>query len=605
MHLGEINIKNYKSIKDVKIPVKKYGNSYTSIFVGLNEVGKSNLLEAISILQNFSGTYVYSDICNRACLKEDIKICYKYNFSEDELDHYISDFIDMPIEFKKNFELKAFNVELILKEGEQKFSKKEYFSYNDFNLENFSLSNTIQSSSMYIIKCNKDIADSEKSMYTVLSVDNLNKLLLDIFKDVITKQEVSVWKANDKYLINDKIPLMTFIENPTNYMPLFNLFALCGFDTKEKIKSKIQSLNDTETRKLEKILGRKVSNYINNVWKEQDIFITVSIDSSTKNLSVYIVNKKNDDEFFKMKERSQGFKQFISLILSLSIQNNKDICKNQIIVIDEPEIHLHPSGIRYMKNELLKIGRNNYVFVATHSPFLIDDKDFDRQFLIKKEKDTILEQMNIYGKIYNDDVLQYAFGLNVLRDLLPSNKLLLEGQTDFNIIRKGLNELCHDFCIGITNGHGANIEQVASSLKYSKVDSLVIVDDDIDGQNYKKNILNIGDPYNDNNVKTIRDLCHVIAKGTIEDTLNYEYVISKINEVIKTESLTFTYSKTKPVLEELKVFLLKNGLKEKCKVIIENVKNKIGEDFNPSKLDNYPILKELLENIIKHFEENK
>ena len=76
-----------------------------------------------------------------------------------------------------------------------------------------------------------------------------------------------------------------------------------------------------------------------------------------------------------MDERSQGFKHFISLILHLSISNKKEKCKDQIIIIDEPENHLHPSGIRYMRDELIKIGKNNYVFVATHSPFMIDNKN--------------------------------------------------------------------------------------------------------------------------------------------------------------------------------------------------------------------------------------
>lgn len=605
MRLGEIEVKNYKSIKNVKIPVNKYGDSYTSIFVGLNEAGKSNLLEAISMLKNTSGPYVYRDICNRDFSEENIEICYKYKFDSEELEYYLDNFIDMPINLKNVLKIEYLNIELTLKKDQSNFSKKEYFSYNEFNLENFYLCTVKQSNGMYTIKSSEDISEAEKIAYTILNSDNLNKLLLDIFKETIVKQEVSIWKAEDKYLINDKIFLINFAENPTNYMPLFNLFTLCGFDTKEKIKSKILSMNDTEAVTLGRKLEREASKYINEVWREHDISIKVNIDFSAKSLSIYVFDNKNDEEFFKMRERSQGFKQFISLILSLSIQNNQSFCKEQIIVIDEPETHLHPSGIRYMKDELLKIGKNNYVFVATHSPFLIDDKNFDRQFLVKKDTNTVLEQMKIDNKIYDDDVLQYAFGLNVLRDLLPSNKILLEGKTDFNIIRRGLNQLYPKFYVGITNGHGGNIVQVASSLKFSQTDCFVIVDDDSDGKKYKSSILHIGRPYDNNNVKSIRDLSHVISNGTIEDTLNYEYVISKINEVIKTESLTFTYFKTKPILEELKIYLQKNGLKENSKDIIENVKNKIGEDFNPSKLDNHPILRELLESIIKHFEENK
>lgn len=43
MILKNINIQNFKSIEDVDVQVNKLHDSYTTIFVGLNETGKSNL----------------------------------------------------------------------------------------------------------------------------------------------------------------------------------------------------------------------------------------------------------------------------------------------------------------------------------------------------------------------------------------------------------------------------------------------------------------------------------------------------------------------------------------------------------------------------------
>ena len=51
MILKNINIQNFKSIEDVDVQVNKLHDSYTTIFVGLNETGKSNLLDAISYFQ--------------------------------------------------------------------------------------------------------------------------------------------------------------------------------------------------------------------------------------------------------------------------------------------------------------------------------------------------------------------------------------------------------------------------------------------------------------------------------------------------------------------------------------------------------------------------
>lgn len=52
MKLMEIKIRGYKSIDKLDFPVKKYGKdddeSYTTILVGKNEAGKSNVLDAMA-----------------------------------------------------------------------------------------------------------------------------------------------------------------------------------------------------------------------------------------------------------------------------------------------------------------------------------------------------------------------------------------------------------------------------------------------------------------------------------------------------------------------------------------------------------------------------
>lgn len=53
MKLTSIEIENFKSIKKRTIDVEKHGGSYTTMFLGINESGKSNLLQAISFLMPY------------------------------------------------------------------------------------------------------------------------------------------------------------------------------------------------------------------------------------------------------------------------------------------------------------------------------------------------------------------------------------------------------------------------------------------------------------------------------------------------------------------------------------------------------------------------
>ena len=52
MKLEKIKIKNYRSIKDLTFEVKEIGGNYLRTLLGLNESGKSNILKAISELNN-------------------------------------------------------------------------------------------------------------------------------------------------------------------------------------------------------------------------------------------------------------------------------------------------------------------------------------------------------------------------------------------------------------------------------------------------------------------------------------------------------------------------------------------------------------------------
>lgn len=52
MLLKNVKIQNYKSIEEIEFSIEKRNNSYTTILLGKNESGKSNILEALSSLKN-------------------------------------------------------------------------------------------------------------------------------------------------------------------------------------------------------------------------------------------------------------------------------------------------------------------------------------------------------------------------------------------------------------------------------------------------------------------------------------------------------------------------------------------------------------------------
>ena len=84
--LDNIEIRNFKSIEKATLSIKKYGSSYLTILIGLNEAGKTNILEAIkffseNMLKN--GLNYKTICCKSAGNSEYSEIYYTYSLSED------------------------------------------------------------------------------------------------------------------------------------------------------------------------------------------------------------------------------------------------------------------------------------------------------------------------------------------------------------------------------------------------------------------------------------------------------------------------------------------------------------------------------------------
>ena len=86
-----------------------------------------------------------------------------------------------------------------------------------------------------------------------------------------------------------------------------------------------------------------------------------------------------------------------------------------------------------------------------------------------------------------------------------------------------------------------------------------------DGEKYRREILELGKPYNESSVKTLRDLnADIISYGTIEDTLDSEYVVkclnTTFNDYTKKSTCEFIYKGEKPILEEFKIWMQKEDI---------------------------------------------
>lgn len=599
MKIKKITIENFKSIDKMEFELENIGNSYTSIFVGINESGKSNILKAMSYFEKPTGEFSFLNLCNQK--NEDAEYIDLYFQIEFDNHDIYRNVINKKIETDKEIE---FKISEIVKNVYLSKESKEFE-------ENYEYKITLPNQKLFFSKLEDKVViaskNDESNSLSELTNEEFNKLFENDIINTIKKNETSVsfWTPSPEYLLSE-VNLLEYKENIYSNKPLRNIFYLAGIDSIEKIKSRIENISNAQQRsKLVSVLQDALNHYLSKKWKHDIDFIIDITETGMFSLSIKDKGDNNKHDRFSIADRSEGAKHFLSLILSLSIEANNNHRSNQLILIDEPEQHLHPSGIRDLSNELLNIGKKNFVFVATHSPFLIDKKNKTRHYIIKKNSNAITQKSRIleHQNLIDDEVLREAFGVEVYSDLINPHSLLVEGASDKAILQKAFHTLDHSD-IGITNGHGSNIDKIAAKLNYDNISILVVVDDDSDGKNFKSNILKIAGIYTNENVFTLRDLVGtIINEGTIEDLLEPNYILAQFKKNYKdafNEDIEFDIKVDTPVIRQIIIFL-----KQKKKFNewdMDLFKTNISKNFKPNKTslkEKNPLLYQLAKEIIR------
>lgn len=631
MKLSKIHLIGYKSIDDITFDITKIDTSYTKIFIGKNETGKSSILEAMAFANTLEKRTPidFIRLQNQETQPEYIDAYYTMIPEDKSYLEPIKDAIDIEEDLLNKIELLSATKNVFAsdideeddEENENSLESMWSIKLKEFPLKDIYYKKTASDTDnkKYIFKGKTELTEEELTNYSLLDWKKFTEIVCETITQWLEHNEVKVdvWKPEPGYLIQNEVNLDDFYNTPANYPLLTNVFKICGYTTRDDIRSKIDTIkrNSNRRRNLETELSKKITEYLNKKWKEH---ANISIDVRIENtIMLKVQDKDKKDNFHNPSERSDGFKQFVSLLLSISADNEVGTLKNKLILIDEPEIHLHPSGIRDMLKELLLLGKNNYVFVSTHSNFMLDSNSKERHYIVTKKKGiTEVKPIKSEDDLNDDEILQAAFGINIMQDFLSPHKLLVEGLSDKKIIQKALKKLNPTNDILITNGRGDSIKPEASIMNYHNITQImVVVDDDVAGKGYKDEIVAIGGNFSETNVFTIRELNgNICDKGTIEDCLPLDYVEGKFNEILHDRNLPdIALEENSPFCSQLKLHIQTNtpalndratkaeklARQQEIDSIIKEIKTKIAEDFN----DNIeaPKLSALAEAIFDHF----
>ena len=163
--------------------------------------------------------------------------------------------------------------------------------------------------------------------------------------------------------------------------------------------------------------------------------------------SSFVLKGKNNSQI-PLSSIGSGFEMMFSLIYSYYLAKQNE--KNLIILIDEPELHLHPEIQKKFVDFLLEISKDFQVILTTHSPILVKqimNNENIKSIVVNKNK-TISSISDLKLSYLSSNEINYiAFGLATeeyhnelyeeLKGLNGSSDTYKDFDNNFFIISKG------------------------------------------------------------------------------------------------------------------------------------------------------------------------
>lgn len=607
------------------------------VLVGINEVGKSNILRALSMLcksmkpsssdrrEPLPGEGPYEE--------ETVRFIFELNENEfKEVFNTItkqilcSDF-EKPLFLlnKKKLSLKKFlkNKEVIYEIDLKDLSKKTtYWALSkDYKvLPNWKKPNTDPTINYTIDNKNKIdlnqmfLIDTEK--YKKIPKEYLKEVNADYINQIIGQElvkylnnnlpECIFWKYEEKNILPSKINLNQFAANPDTCLPLKYMFQLAKYGdinssfNEAKQRSPAHGINNLLNR-----VAEKSTKHFRSIWKEYKS-VEFYLKQNGENIDIAIKDTKN---LYGFEKRSEGFKRFVTFLLMISARVKEDFLRNTLILIDEPSIGLHPSAEKYIRDELINISKTNYVVYSTHSIFMIDKNNIPRHVIIKKKDEQTYAIEAKESNVFDEEVLYKALGASVF-EVLKQKNILFEGWRDKKLFQTALKrsiggqinfkKIFKD--VGLAHSIGVKfMRYITPVFEAANRDCFILSDNDEPAKRYQKD-------FNEENLygdwKRYNELLPDLQEITAEDFIKKDIIIKAWKNRKQDYTHLCDLNNTELSDDRGVIYVLKRKIRtceiddNKQKEILNSIKEYIFSELKPSHIDDNYF--NLLERIARH-----
>lgn len=135
-----------------------------------------------------------------------------------------------------------------------------------------------------------------------------------------------------------------------------------------------------------------------------------------------------DVDDFLVEANGSGIREALRLILDLELK------KPELLLVEEPEVHLHPGLARVMSTYLREKSRDIQMFVTTHSTEFVDSVAFQNAYLISRDA----YYKTVCQSIRSEDgplLVSNELGLRLSTVFMFDKLLFVEGPSDEAVLR--------------------------------------------------------------------------------------------------------------------------------------------------------------------------
>lgn len=527
MQINRINIKNYKSMElsgDIFIGQEIYA------LIGQNNAGKSTVLDAVQcIFPETKRNVEFKDFHNR---QEDVVIEVEFSGVTEE---YIKE---------------KFFFEQIEK------NKKEIAHLIDTSEKPEVIARKSKSQSDKMIKAIQEKQDK----YEIENETMILKLVVPTKFDGVGKKYFETRTSGKQVSeadIKKVLPILKVIpaiRNPQNestagnnsYMKDLIQMLDDGIQTSIQVGNKKVNYNElnkilaTESnnrcKDLSDMITKKYSETVGNSDFEICITSDVNIAKGTTYTTKLIDRVSNLES--DMMNCGTGYQSMVILSILETYVELTDKKNGYILIIEEPEVYLHPSLQRKMISTLIRLSKDNQVLFSTHSPISVSALSKEQIGLVVKEN----------GKAHVEDIniRKVISELGICPDdiMMDQGIIIVEGPDDELIIRSILNKInkiVSEKINVIYTGSCTNLRFYANAEKllncHYDIPMLIIRDADSKTVEMQKEILKkeIKDVFNNtnSNVSDIKDEeIFIIGKHSIESLFLDKKILSEITSEV-------------------------------------------------------------------------